>query len=364
MYKYQLKRLFSKYLLVILICVFAMAAVKAVVVISMNNVEIMSYLTKSQTEHYNGLLEESSGMSLAERAEYIYNYSLESSQNNNADVLAAISKYNYRLDDCFVVEGVINYSKTGSGLVSAEIPLDLLENAQLYASLDQPEVINDEPFLKLLELQSWSIVPIVIMLVVGVFIADSYEKGIHLVINISKQAKKFYRSRELILAGFIFLLHGINFSADLLISGFDLSAEYMNATVQSVNFFGFSHINLTIGQVTGWLYVTSLLSVYICYGIFLLTARKARSMKIYITVCAGVIIIMSAFAIYLPNSAPYVFAAITDKNVMLRCIDYIPFIGASEIVTVLAVYLLILAGISAWRFAGYLNFDGKNAKCR
>ncbi len=352
MYGYQIKRFFTKYIFVVFFCILTAGVIKVVTVYRWQNNTAINYMTEKETEYYTQLLENTDGMSLEERYEYIFNYRIQSYQNINEEMNNAISRYEDKLRYCYILNGVINYTKTGKGLVDAYMPSDLSENSRLYASLDKPTVINDEPFLKFLDLQSWNIMPILVLLITGVFIADSYEKRLHLVINVSRESKRFYRSRETVMAGFIFLIYSINFAADLLLSGY-LSAGYLNAAIQSVTYFIFSHINLTVGKTIVWLYVTQLLSLYICYSIFVLIARTVCSMKKYITASAAIIIIMSAFSIYLPDAAPYMFAAICDKKVLLSSISYIQIMDASEIVTVLFVYFMILAGVSAWRFTGY-----------
>jgi len=322
MYSYQLKRLFTKYLFVILFCVLAAAVIKVITVYRWQNDPVKNYMTEKENGYYSQLLENTDGMSLEKRSEYIFNYRIKSSENIDEELNNAISRYEDKLRYCYILNGVINYAKTGKGLVDAYVPSDLSENSKLYASLDKPTVINDEPFLKFLDLQSWSIMPILVLLITGVFIADSYEKRMHLVISISKGSKLFYKSRETVIVIFILGIYSINFLADLSISGC-LASEYTNASIQSVPYFIFSHINFTVGKTIAWLYVIQLLSLYICYSIFLLIARTVCSVKKYITVSAAIIIIMSAFSVYLPDVTPYMFAAICDKKVLLGSISYI-----------------------------------------
>lgn len=356
MYSYQLKRLFTKYFLVILLCVLAAAVIKVITVYRWQNDLVRNYMTEKETEYYSQLLENTDGMPLEKRSEYIFNYRIRSSENIDEELNNAISRYEDKLRYCYILSGIINYAKTGKGLIDAYIPSDLSKNSRLYASLEKPTVINDEPFLKFLDLQSWNIMPVLVLLITGVFIADSYEKRMHLVINISKSAKLFYKSRETVIVIFIFLICSINFIVDLSISGYSASG-YINASVQSVPYFIFSHINLTVGKTIVWLYITQLLSLYISYSIFVLIARTVCSVKKYMTVSAAIIIIMSAFSVYLPDAAPYMFAAICDKKVLLGSVSYIQIIDASEIVTILFVYFLILVGVSTWRFTGYYGFE-------
>lgn len=357
MYGYQLKRLFTKYLFVILICVFLAAVIKFITVYRRQNDLVRNYMTEKETEYFSQLLENTDGMPLEQRSEYIYDYRIKSYENTDEELNNAISRYEDKLRYCYILNGIINYAKTGKGLVDAYVPSDLSENSKPYASLAEPTVINDEPFLKFLDLQSWNIMPVIVLLITGVFIADGYEKRMHLVIDISKESKRFYRSRETVIVIFIFLIYSINFIADLSISGCSATRGYMNASIQSVPYFIFSHIELTVGGTIVWLYITKLFALYICYGIFVLIARAVCSMKKFITASAAIVIIMSAFSAYLPNAAPYMFAAICNKTALLSSIGYIGIIEASEIVTVMFVYFLILVGISAWRFTGYYDFE-------
>ena len=357
MYGYQIKRLFTKYLFLILACILSAAAIKILTIYRWKNDIARNYMSEKETGYYTQLLESTSEMSLEQRSKYIYDHRIELSENTDEELDDAINRYEDKLRYCYIINGIINYAKTGKGLVDAYVPNDLNENSVLYASLEKPTVINDEPFLKFLDLQSRSIMPIIVLLITGVFIADSYEKRLHLMINISKCSKQFYKSRETVIVIFIFLIYSIDFIVDLLASGYLASYGYMNAAIQSVPYFIFSHIDLTVGETIRWLYIVQLISLYICYNIFVLISRAVCSIKKYITISAAVIIVMSAFSSYFPEAAPYMFASICDKKMLLSSISYIKMIEISEIITTPFVFLLILVGILTWRSTGYYDFD-------
>ena len=220
MYSYQTSRLIKKFWLLFVIVIIFSASVKFAVYRSFNASNNLVYMNKETAEIYNELIENSADKTLDQCDEYITDYELRSYAGGyNGNITAAVNKYKTELRSCFMVESIRSYARTGRGLTDANIPSDLVKNSRLYAAFPTPQVINDEPFLKFLELRAVDIMPIFVLLLVGVFVADSYEKRMDQQIRISKNSSAFFKSREIILSVAIFIMFTLSFFADLIISG-------------------------------------------------------------------------------------------------------------------------------------------------
>lgn len=258
-----------------------------------------------------------------------------------------------------MVESIRSYARTGRGLTDANIPTDLVKNSRLYAAFPTPQVINDEPFLKFLELRAVDIMPIFVLLLVGVFVADSYEKRMDQQIKISKNSAGFFKSREIILSAAIFIMFMLSFFTDLILSGTLQQSEYSTAPLQSVWEFDLSPVMLTVRGTIIWLCVTRLMSFFATYSIFVLVAKQVRSVKKYVMLTSGLIAVMSAAAHYVGALSPYMFAAVTSVNGQLNNLDYMRAFDCSEAVAVFIYLAAILSGLTAWRYSGYYekSFD-------
>lgn len=104
--------------------------------------------------------------------------------------------------------------------------------------------------------------PIFVLLLVGVFVADSYEKRMDQQIKISKNSSAFFKSREIILSVAIFIMFTLSFFADLIISGTLHQSKYSTSSLQSVWQFDLAPLMLTVRGTIIWLYVTRLMSAF------------------------------------------------------------------------------------------------------
>lgn len=360
MYSYQTSRLLKKFWLLFVIVIIFSALAKFVVYWSFNSSNNLTYMNKEAAEIYNELIENSADKSLDQCDEYITEYEMRSYAGGyNDNITAAVNKYKTELRSCFTVESIRSYARTGRGLTDANIPTDLVKNSRLYAAFPTPQVINDEPFLKFLELRAVDIMPIFVLLLVGVFVADSYEKRMDQQIRISKNSTVFFKSREIILSLAIFIIFTLTFFADLILSGTLQQSEYSTAPLQSVWEFDLSPVMLTVRGTIIWLYVTRLMSIFITYGIFVLLAKQVCSVKKYVMLTSGLIAVMSAAAHYVGAISPYMFAVVTSVNGQLNNLDYMRTFDCSEAVSVFTYLAAILGGLSAWRYSGYYekSFD-------
>lgn len=360
MYSYQTSRLLKKFWLLFVIVIIISALAKFVVYRSFDSSNNLTYMNKEAAEIYDGLIENSADKSLEQCDEFITDYELRSYAGGyNDNIAATVNKYKTELRSCFMVESIRSYARTGRGLTDANIPTDLVKNSRLYAAFPTPQVINDEPFLKFLELQAVDIMPIFVLLLVGVFVADSYEKRMDQQIKISKTAVVFFKSREIVLSLAIFIMITLSFFADLILSGTLQQSEYSTAPLQSVWEFDLSPVMLTVRGTIIWLYVTRLMSIFITYGIFVLLAKQVCSVKKYVMLTSGLIAVMSAAAHYVGAISPYMFAAVTSVNGQLNNLDYMRTFDCSEAVSVFIYLAAILGGLSAWRYSGYYekSFD-------
>lgn len=360
MYSYQTSRLIKKFWLLFVIVIIFSASAKFTVYRSFVSSNNLTYMNKETAEIYNELIENSADKTLDQCDEYITDYELRSYAGGyNGNITAAVNKYKTELRSCFMVESIRSYARTGRGLTDANIPTDLVKNSRLYAAFPTPQVINDEPFLKFLELQAVDIMPIFVLLLVGVFVADSYEKRMDRQIKISKNSAAFFKSREIILSAAIFIMFTLSFFADLIISGTLHQSEYSTSSLQSVWQFDLAPLMLTVRGTIIWLYVTRLMSLFITYGIFVLVAKQVRSVKKYVMLTSGLIAVMSAAAHYMGALSPYMFAAVTSVNGQLNNLDYMRAFDCSEAVAVFIYLAAILSGLTAWRYSGYYekSFD-------
>lgn len=360
MYSYQTSRLLKKFWMLFVIVIIFSASAKFTVYRSFDSSNNLTYMNKETAEIYNELIDNSADKTLDQCDEYITEYEMRSyagGYNNN--ITAAVNKYKTELRSCFMVESIRSYARTGKGLTDANIPSDLVKNSRLYAAFPTPQVINDEPFLKFLELQAVDIMPIFVLLLVGVFVADSYEKRMDQQIRISKNSSAFFKSREIILSAAIFIMFTLSFFADLILSGTLQQSEYSTAPLQSVWEFDLSPVILTVRGTIIWLCVTRLMSFFATYSIFVLVAKQVCSVKKYVMLTSGLIAIMSAAAHYLGTFSPYMFAAVTSVNGRLQSLDYIRTFDCSEAVAVLIYLATILGGLSAWRYSGYYEGNSK-----
>lgn len=359
MYSYQTSRLLKKFWMLFVIVIIFSASAKFTVYRSFDSSNNLTYMNKETAEIYNELIENSADKTLDQCDEYITEYEMRSYASGYNNITAAVNKYKTELRSCFMVESIRSYARTGRGLTDANIPTDLVKNSRLYAAFPTPQVINDEPFLKFLELQAVDIMPIFVLLLVGVFVADSYEKRMDRQIKISKNSSAFFKSREIILSVAIFIMFTLSFFADLILSGTLQQSEYSTAPLQSVWEFDLSPVMLTVRGTIIWLCVTRLMSFFATYSIFVLVAKQVCSVKKYIMLTSGLIAIMSAAAHYLGTFSPYMFAAVTSVNGQLNNLDYMRAFDCSEAVAVFIYLAAILSGLTAWRYSGYYekSFD-------
>ena len=346
MYSYQTSRLIKKFWLLFVIVIIFSASAKFTVYRSFVSSNNLTYMNKETAEIYNELIENSADKTLDQCDEYITDYELRSYAGGyNGNITAAVNKYKTELRSCFMVESIRSYARTGRGLTDANIPTDLVKNSRLYAAFPTPQVVD--------------IMPIFVLLLVGVFVADSYEKRMDRQIKISKNSAAFFKSREIILSAAIFIMFTLSFFADLIISGTLHQSEYSTSSLQSVWQFDLAPLMLTVRGTIIWLYVTRLMSLFITYGIFVLVAKQVRSVKKYVMLTSGLIAVMSAAAHYVGALSPYMFAAVTSVNGQLNNLDYMRAFDCSEAVAVFIYLAAILSGLTAWRYSGYYekSFD-------
>ncbi len=357
MYGYQIKRLLIRFCgLIITIIIFMTAATFIKNYYLFNNVTSF-YYDSDTSDYLDELIQASEDLSLDERYEYIYDIqeqifakyeqdedytaAIASNEGSINNKLEAVNQYIESLDNAYTVNGVIQYCKTGRGIVSANIPADLIKNQAFYASLDSPTVVNEQPFFIFLELFSTNLTPIYVILLIGFFSADGYEKQIDKIINISYNSNLFYRSREIVLSLAVFVIYTLNFVIDLLVSGAALQAEYINASIQSAIMF--LPTNSTIFEVIVWLFFLGLLHTFICYNLFIVLARKCRSIRLYLILSGSLVIICSVASTYFTDLSQYLFFGISNKTYMLMGLEYFNRISCCEMTISVLVSFTVLA---------------------
>lgn len=330
MFSMQLRNTFRYHLPVLIFVLLAIAASRLIGLRSIQSETYSPYMTTEVSTRFDDLLRQSEGMTLEERAHFITEQQsaafLSATDQNEIN---AVMRYQSELQHCFEVRGYRNYGLYGKGIVSMDIPQDI-KNSRKYSGFAVPEVVNPDPFKKYLYLSSFSILPVIVMLLTAVLQADSYEKGVERQICLSAERAAFSRRRELIMILLITLICAAEQLSLLIISGAFFRAEYTTASLQSVTGFGSLSFRGTIVQVCVFTTVRQLLGALLCYELFALLAEKLCSVKKYILSALGAVALMSLAAFYIPELSPYMFAAVGKTENILRSLDYISLIDGSE----------------------------------
>ena len=347
----QLKHLFRYHAVLLVILIMLIAASRAVGIKMMDSADYKTYMSAETEEKFNEMLESTDGKSLEECAEYLERKREQSfmNQNNKAE-LDAVIRYQSELQNCFDVRGWRNYCRYGKGIVSLNMPEDLMSKPQKYRGFEVPQVVNGDPFSKYVYLSTFSVMPLLVMLLVGVMSADGHEKGVFRQVDISAELKVYYKSRELLMICLVIILWAADQISLMMISGVLERPEYSKAAVQSILGFGNSAFRAKISQVIVWTAAKELLCGLLCYNIFTLLARHLCSMKKYMIACTAMISVMSAAAVYISELAPYMFAGITDTNTVLYRLGYISRLDASEAPVVIIGMTSVLGGLCQWRY--------------
>ncbi|MGN0632944.1 MAG: hypothetical protein ACI4JW_03660 [Oscillospiraceae bacterium] len=364
MYNYQMKRLFVKLWYFLAAAVILIAASKAFTV---KFAYPQSGCDEKSLAKLDELCAETADMEPDSRLRYVVNwrreYTEEYMKHGEADKKlraefeineGARTVYENQLRNCtYTLEGIKNYIAKGEGFVSAGYPRDLAQNPEAYRYLSTPDSINEIYFLRFLALQSFNICPFIVLLLVGIFVADSYEKRIDLQIAISAKSRSFYKSRETTLCIFILALELINLITDLAVSGMLSHPEYFGAPIQSVSNYVFFPANLTLGGAATLIFAFELLGGFVGYNIFILAAQHIRSIRNYIIITSAIAAVFTVVPKFFPSAAIYCFMGMNSKTSVLISVKYISAIGATQIFPALMILVISLTGICTWRFFGY-----------
>lgn len=364
MYNYQMKRLFFKLWYFIAAAVILIAASKAFTV---KFAYPQPDCDEKSFAKLDELCAETADMKPDSRLKYVVDwrreYTEEYMKYGEADNKlkaefeineGARTVYENQLRNCaYTLEGIKNYIVKGEGFVSASYPRDLAQNPEAYRYLSTPKPVNENYFLRFLTLQSFNICPFIVILLVGVFVADSYEKRIDLMIAISARSRSFYKSRELTLCVFILALEFINLITDLSVSGMLSHTEYFSTPIQSVSSYVFFPANLTLGGAVTLIFAFELLGAFVGYNIFILLAQHIRSVRNYLIIAAAIAAVFTVVSKFFPSAAIYCFLGMNSKTSVLLNVKYISAIGATQIFPALMILIISLVGICAWRFFGY-----------
>lgn len=361
MFSYQIKRLFSKHLIALLIIAAAIALCKVLSVKVFYKEQVIS---KEAQVILDGYVKETLDMTAEKKFEYINEKAFETNnkvQQLNANgeqidkatkaQLDAQSEYTSSLNwDVFVVLGVKEYANTGQGLVAPYVPSDFYYIKEAYTDVAEPDVINDHHFNLFITLQTYNIVSIFILLIVGLFVADSYEKRVDLQALISKNSKKFFISQEIVLSIFVGLLLILNLFTDLAVSGLLTHGYELSATLSSVRKYYLNPTGMTVFQTILLIFTIQSLGTYISYHIFRIAASALRSTKKYMIVALSLPVLSTLAARILPKYAIYFYTGLTNKSHLINSIKYIPEISATNIFIAIGIEAAILFGFGLFRF--------------
>ena len=314
MLSYELYRIFKKHAVLITAIVFMIAFSKALCLYLQSKESFIPYLSSVGRECFIKLLDESRGFSLDERTVFI----TEKTQTaNTPSMQEAASRYSSLLRGCYRVKGYTDYAKSGRGIIDQQVPDDLLSDSEFYASLDEPTVVDTDPYSRLIRLLSFDISPLWIMLFVGTLSADSYEKGVPRQTAITKNSCRYTAVRLICGLMLNMLIYTLSFAGDMLICE-AVQSDYMTASFQSTGLSG--KLDCTVMGSILLLFIIGLVSCMICYFTFEILAKVLRSVRKYILAGGAIILSMSSAAVYISCLSPYLFAAVRDKGEMLSAL--------------------------------------------
>ena len=191
------------------------------------------------------------------------------------------------------------------------------------------------------------------LLLIGIFVADSYEKRIDLQAKISENSKIFFKSQEIVLSIFIFIILIANTLCDMIISGLLSHSYELSVPIQSISDYVFLPKNLNIFQTILLLVLFETAGAFVCYHVFIITAQIMRSVKSYMIFGFILIVLSTLIPGFFPDSAVYIHIGITDKRSVLSGIQYLPILKSSNIPIILIIYFFILFGLCTRRFYKY-----------
>lgn len=364
MYKYQIKRLLKKHFPLLLIIILLAAAGKIFAINISKNIDDLSQQSQNILDSY---VRKTISYSSDERLSFIS----EEAQNDAEKFSAVKSPSQEQIDyystksnahnayrnslvyNAYTLLGVQKYAKTGEGLVDTAIPENFSKTKNVYLNINEPKVVNESHFKKFISLQSYNLVPVFVLLLIGVFVADSYEKRVDLQAKISKNSKTFFKSQEIVLSIFIFIILIANTLCDMIISGLLSHSYELSAPIQSISDYVFLPKNLNLLQTILLLFLFETAGAFVCYHVFIIAAQIMRSVKSYMIFGFTLIVLSTLIPAFFPDSAVYAHIGITDKRSVLSGIQYLPNLKSSNIPLILIIYFLVLLGLCTRRFCKY-----------
>ena len=364
MFKYQFKRLYVKHFLAILIILAVLFLGKFVTVKFFYKEKPLAGREK---ELFDSHVEATIGKSTDEKLEYFYTQKApldkkleeytskdEKPDDSFYEELNALTDYSTKLfSNVYKINGVEKYSNTGEGLVSPFVPEDFYYNMEAYTDIDEADVINDDHFVLFVTLQSYNIVPIFVLLIVGLFVADSFEKRVDLQASISKNRKSFFVSQEIVLCMFVGVLVVVNMLVDLAVSGLLTHSYELYATINSVERYWAIPTDMRIYQMIILFLVVEMMGAFICYHIFRISAQAVRSTKKYMVCGLSVIVLTTLVSSVMPKHAIYFFTGITNKGNVINGIKYIPKIHSTNLFIPLIVGVVLTLSLAVYRFVKF-----------
>lgn len=363
MYKYQLNRLFRKNLLPVVIILVILIGGKFLTAKLFYKDE---YIKGEEKEFFDFYVKKNIGLSADEKLEYINGESeriikilssIPEGEGRSDSLIAennAFSKYSSLLfSNVYILNGIQKYAETGKGLVSPYIPDDFYYTKDAYTDIREPDIINDHHFMLFLTLQSYSLIPVLILLLVGIFVADSYEKRIDLQASISAKNKDFFTSQEVVLSIFAGILMIINLLSDLIISGVLAHPYELTATLNSIPVFQFVPTDIALWQMAALMFSLEAIGGFICYHLFSIVAKYSRSTKKYMVTGLSVIVLATLISTVVPNQSAYFFTGISNRKNAIFGVKYLPSIGITNLYFPLAVGIVLLAVLITFRLVKF-----------
>ena len=177
------------------------------------------------------------------------------------------------------VQKLISFAQKHEGVLPYSLPDNYMQLLDFYSSMNTPQVINELPLEMYFDLQAYSIVPILVIILNIVFWGNYYEAEIYKHAITAKCGRSYHRTIRWTL---LFLSIGLFFADelfDLVCSQLLITNNLFSASVQSYKEFCGVQMNCSIGMIFVAMWCGKVLNV-ICLVLFSeCFARNKKNLK-------------------------------------------------------------------------------------
>ncbi len=199
---------------------------------------------------------------------------------------------------------LIQNAKTGEGISLSRPSEKYYSNLDAFKRISAPiKPLNQSVWNLYMDLQNFSLIPILVMLVVCALWGKCFEYGIYRSERVALLGKKYNRIRLLLSYGILAVIQIVFFIFDIIVCGVWRSSD---AAIQSAQAFFECTLNT---DIFGFLLIMELFQLFnttVCFGIFYLISYLRKDLKKTVTVSAFVM--MTAYVV--KNSYPNALAPV------------------------------------------------------